>query len=103
MFLKPAIRACFLVALHGNFSALVLPKDASYTESVDVYNLNIPIAPAAVTYPSTAREVAGVVKCAARAGLKVQAKGGGHNYGNFGEKNIFSYKRCPRSMNTTDL
>lgn len=84
MKLSPVTAACFAAALKGNYSALVLPSSADYDESVTPLNLNIPIAPAAVTYPSSADEVAGVVKCAAQSGLKVQAKGGGHSYGNYG-------------------
>lgn len=79
---------CFLAALRGNFSALVLPSSPNYTSSVTVYNLNIPVKPAAIVYPSSAEEVAGIVKCAAESGYKVQAKGGGHSYANFGEKKI---------------
>lgn len=76
--------ACFAAALQGNFSALVLPSSPDYQKNVTILNLNIPVQPAAITYPSTADEVAGVVRCAAQAGYKVQAKGGGHSYGNFG-------------------
>jgi FAD/FMN-containing dehydrogenase len=43
----------------------------------------IPVETTANTYPSTADEVAGFVKCAAEAGYNVQAEGGGHSYGNF--------------------
>jgi FAD binding domain len=48
------------------------------------YNLDIPIVPAAVTYPKTAEQVADIVRYAAGAGLKVQARSGGHSYGNYG-------------------
>jgi FAD/FMN-containing dehydrogenase len=84
--------ACFVAALQGNYSALVLPHSPNYNQSVTVLNLNIPIAPAAVTYPSTAEEVAGVVRCAAKAGLKVQAKSGGHNWANFGKERFVTMK-----------
>ncbi|KAJ5745458.1 FAD linked oxidase N-terminal [Penicillium odoratum] len=51
---------------------------------VDVYNLDYPITPAAVTFPTTAEQVSAIVKCAADNGYPVQAKSGGHSYGNYG-------------------
>jgi FAD/FMN-containing dehydrogenase len=83
-----AAAACFTAALHGNQSAVILPSSPNYQSSVDPLNLNIPVHPAAITYPSTTEEVAGVVKCAAESGYKVQAKGGGHSYGNFGMEDL---------------
>ncbi|KAK3386771.1 hypothetical protein B0H63DRAFT_391881 [Podospora didyma] len=47
-------------------------------------NLAYLFTPAAVVRPRTAAEVSAVVKCAAQAGVKVQAKSGGHSYGNYG-------------------
>ncbi|KAK3295219.1 uncharacterized protein B0H64DRAFT_321750 [Chaetomium fimeti] len=51
---------------------------------VHAYNLDIPITPAAVVRPQTAAEVSGVIKCASAHGVKVQARSGGHSYGNYG-------------------
>ncbi|TLS29324.1 hypothetical protein PpBr36_02156 [Pyricularia pennisetigena] len=53
---------------------------------VKPYNLDPTTAvnPIAVVRPNTAEQVAGVVKCAAANGKKVQAKSGGHSYGNYG-------------------
>jgi hypothetical protein len=76
-------------ALHeavGNDKSLVaLPGKILY-EARDVkrYNLAIPITPAAITYPKTAAQVSAIIKCARDAGLKVQARSGGHSYGNYG-------------------
>jgi FAD/FMN-containing dehydrogenase len=50
---------------------------------VKLYNLSYPVKPAAVVYPRTAAEVAAVIKCAVDAGLKVQARSGGHSYANY--------------------
>ena len=47
------------------------------------YNLDYPIVPAAVTYPTTPEQIAAIVKYAASANLKVQARSGGHSYGNY--------------------
>lgn len=52
--------------------------------AVKAYNLNIPITPAAVTFPKSSNQVAAIVKCASDRGYKVQAKCGGHSYGNYG-------------------
>ncbi|KLU83739.1 hypothetical protein MAPG_02790 [Magnaporthiopsis poae ATCC 64411] len=53
---------------------------------VKPYNLDSAAAvnPVAVVRPRTAEQVAGVIKCAAANGKKVQAKSGGHSYGNYG-------------------
>ncbi|PVI03849.1 Glucooligosaccharide oxidase [Periconia macrospinosa] len=51
---------------------------------VKPYNLDIPVKPAAVTYPSTSDQVAAVVKCAVDNNLKVQPRSGGHSYANYG-------------------
>ncbi|CAH0052526.1 unnamed protein product [Clonostachys solani] len=51
---------------------------------VKPFNLDIPVTPAAVIRPNTAEEVAGAVKCAKQYNVAIQAKSGGHSYGNFG-------------------
>jgi FAD/FMN-containing dehydrogenase len=51
---------------------------------VEVYNLDYPVTPAAVAFPTTAEQVSAIVKCAANNGYPVQAKSGGHSYGNYG-------------------
>ena len=79
------LSTCLLAALAYNQSAVVTPSSSNYNSSVTIYNLNIPILPAAVTYPSTTEEVSGIVRCAAEGNYKVQAKGGGHSYGNYGK------------------
>jgi FAD/FMN-containing dehydrogenase len=57
-----------------------LPKDASGTP---LYNLRIPIVPAVIVSPRSARDVAIAVKVAKELNLKVQAKSGGHNFANY--------------------
>ncbi|KAF2131477.1 Glucooligosaccharide oxidase [Dothidotthia symphoricarpi CBS 119687] len=51
---------------------------------VKPYNLDIPVSPAAVTYPDSTEQVAAVVNCAVENGLKVQPRCGGHSYANYG-------------------
>ncbi|KAF4967907.1 hypothetical protein FZEAL_10466 [Fusarium zealandicum] len=48
------------------------------------YNLEFPVTPAAVIRPDDATGVSGAVKCAQKNGYKVQARSGGHSYGNYG-------------------
>ncbi|KIW00659.1 uncharacterized protein PV09_07846 [Verruconis gallopava] len=57
-----------------------------FWEITDVkpYNLDITPSPAAITYPSTNEEVASIITCARSNNAKVQARSGGHSYGNFG-------------------
>jgi FAD/FMN-containing dehydrogenase len=64
---------------------VALPNKIDYMLSdVKQYNLEIPVNPAAVTYPSVPEHVQAIVKCASTWNLKVQAKSGGHSYGNYG-------------------
>lgn len=76
---------CLWSAIGGN-SSLIAFQNNSLFEAVFVkpYNLNVPITPAAVTFPETTGQVAEIVKCAADGGYKVQARSGGHSYGNHG-------------------
>ncbi|EED18873.1 glucooligosaccharide oxidase, putative [Talaromyces stipitatus ATCC 10500] len=76
---------CLLNAV-GNDASLVAFPTAPLYESVDVnpYNLDYPVTPAAVTFPESAEQVSAIVKCAVDADVKVQAKSGGHSYGNYG-------------------
>lgn len=60
-------------------------------EDVKAYNLDIPIVPAAVTFPETAEQVSVIVKYAASVNVKVQARSGGHSYGNYGKPYHFFF------------
>jgi len=55
-----------------------------YINDVKPYNLNIKVAPLAVIFPENVAHVQSAVKCAGQHGAKVQAKSGGHSYGNYG-------------------
>ncbi len=71
-------------ALGGDKELYALPGNPLYAlNDVKLYNLSIPIKPAAVTYPKTVAQVAAIVRCAVEAGLKVQARSGGHSYANY--------------------
>jgi hypothetical protein len=75
---------CLLAAVGGNTSLVVFPSAANYSAIVAPYNLDQPAAPAAVAFPSSAVQVAGLVGCAVATGYRVQAKSGGHSSGNYG-------------------
>jgi FAD/FMN-containing dehydrogenase len=71
-------------ALGGDGDLYAFPGKPFYQiQNVKPYNLAIPVKPATVTYPKTATQVAAIIKCAVDAGLKVQARSGGHSYANY--------------------
>lgn len=63
------------------FSFLLIEENSS---AVKPYNLQIPVTPAAVVRPTSSEEVAAAVRCAVASNITVQAKSGGHSYGNYG-------------------
>ncbi|KAJ5203602.1 uncharacterized protein N7498_004481 [Penicillium cinerascens] len=75
---------CLLVSVGRNSSGVAFPGQPNYAALVSPYNLDLLTTPAAIVFPQNAAQVAAAVKCAVNAGIKVQAKSGGHNYGNFG-------------------
>ncbi|KAH8703282.1 putative glucooligosaccharide oxidase [Talaromyces proteolyticus] len=80
-----AVEQCLVSAVGGDTSLLAFPNAPLY-QAIDVmpYNLDHPVTPAAVTFPTSAEQVAAIVKCAAEADIKVQARSGGHSYANYG-------------------
>ncbi|OCL13266.1 Glucooligosaccharide oxidase [Glonium stellatum] len=80
-----AVGTCLSNAVSGNNALLAFPNKPLYQlTDVKPYNLDIPVTPAAVTYPQTADHVAAIIKCATKSNLKVQPRCGGHSYGNYG-------------------
>lgn len=78
-------RDCLLSATGNDASRVAYPGDISHAgRDLEALNLNIPVVPAAITYPNTADEISNIVRCAADYGFKVQPKSGGHSYGNYG-------------------
>jgi FAD/FMN-containing dehydrogenase len=77
------VGVCLQYSIPSSLVALPTKLDY-YLVDVTPYNLNIPVNPSAVTYPETTAHVQAIVKCAAQYNYQVQAKGGGHSYGNFG-------------------
>ena len=60
-----------------------MTSDSEYGALVKPYNLARPFKPSVVVLPQTQRNVQDAVVCASQAGLKVQAKSGGHSYASF--------------------
>lgn len=80
-----SLKSCLKYALTDS-GKVAFEGDLLYQASdVKAYNLNIPITPAAVAFPTSSQQVAAVVKCASDNGYPVQPKSGGHSYGNYGE------------------
>lgn len=61
-----------------------MTSDADYAALIEPYNTRLPFTPAVVVLPMTNQHVQDAVLCAAQAGLKVQAKSGGHSYASNG-------------------
>jgi FAD/FMN-containing dehydrogenase len=77
------VRKGLEAALEGSDIAEFPDKLLYQFEDAKPYNLNYPIIPAAVTYPKTPEQIVAIVRYAASANLKVQARSGGHSYGNY--------------------
>ncbi|KAK2757092.1 hypothetical protein FQN54_005061 [Arachnomyces sp. PD_36] len=78
-------RECLLSAVGGNGAFVSFQDEPLYDiTAVHEFNLNFPVEPAAVTYPETTEQVSAIVKCAAQFDFKVQARSGGHSFGNYG-------------------
>ncbi|KAE8373900.1 hypothetical protein BDV26DRAFT_54796 [Aspergillus bertholletiae] len=75
---------CLLASVGGNSSLVAFPQQPNYPSLVEPYNLDLLRTPAAIVFPKDTSQVAAAVKCAVDAGIKVQAKSGGHSYGNYG-------------------
>jgi len=79
------LQICLLAAVAGDASRVAFPSDPLYrVMAPQPYNLDFPVQPAAVTFPKSSLEIEGLVRCATQGGYKVQARSGGHSYGNHG-------------------
>ncbi|KAM0183970.1 hypothetical protein ACHAPF_000415 [Botrytis cinerea] len=58
-------------------------SSSSWATTISPYNLRLSYTPAVVTLPTTSQHVSDAITCAAAAGLKVQAKSGGHSYASY--------------------
>lgn len=80
------LRDCLVDAVDGAGGRAAWHTKFAF-ELLDVkrYNLRYDTDPAAITYPETSEEVGAIVKCAAAAKVPVQARSGGHSFGNYGK------------------
>ena len=79
------LHQCLSSAVSNNHHLIAFPNDPFYQlADVQRWNLAIDVIPSAVTFPETTTQVAAIIKCASEAEVKVQAKSGGHSYGNYG-------------------
>ncbi|KAJ7065278.1 hypothetical protein C8F01DRAFT_1218731 [Mycena amicta] len=79
------LQLCLNSVFAGRTSAVAYPQTFLYEPiSVKAYNTRIPVIPAAVTHPSTTADIVSILNCAAASDVKVQARSGGHSYGNYG-------------------
>ncbi|EUC61094.1 FAD-linked oxidoreductase, putative [Rhizoctonia solani AG-3 Rhs1AP] len=63
---------------------VVLPDSLAYNEAAsDTFNQRLLYKPAAIVYPSTAKDVQRYVRCAAASGVAVAARSGGHSYASY--------------------
>jgi len=75
------LEACLSNVCKGRINCVGFPSDPLYQIAwVKPYNLATGVTPVAVVRPTTAQDVAAVVKCATQNKVKVQAKSGGHSY-----------------------
>jgi FAD/FMN-containing dehydrogenase len=77
---KAAIDACL--------EAAKVPVDAPGSDDWETdsnpFNLRLPYTPAAIAVPTTLEQIQAAVSCAAKVGVKVNPKSGGHSYASFG-------------------
>ncbi|KAJ7272726.1 hypothetical protein B0H12DRAFT_1228723 [Mycena haematopus] len=79
------LQLCLNQVFASNTGGVSYPQDLLY-QFLDVkpYNTAISVTPAAVTRPTAVEDIAAIVQCAAASSVKVQARSGGHSYGNYG-------------------
>ncbi|EUC40538.1 Glucooligosaccharide oxidase [Bipolaris oryzae ATCC 44560] len=73
------LQAC----LTSKHVATSLNSSSDWASLIDPYNLRLQYTPSAVTLPNSPQQVSDSVLCAVLAGVKVQARSGGHSYGSF--------------------
>ncbi|KAF4302935.1 Oxygen oxidoreductase covalent FAD-binding site [Botryosphaeria dothidea] len=79
----PDLKSCLTTAVGGDGNVAFSDDLLYQITDVKPYNLDIPVTPTAITYPNSSDQVAGIVACAAQYDHKVQARSGGHSYGNY--------------------
>lgn len=60
------------------------PGSDDYKLDMSPFNLRLNYTPVAIAVPTTVQHIQNAVACAAKLGVKANAKGGGHSYASFG-------------------
>ncbi|GAB1313305.1 Glucooligosaccharide oxidase [Madurella fahalii] len=60
------------------------PGSADWEVDANPFNQRLPYTPVAIAVPTTVEHIQAAVSCAAKAGVKVNPKSGGHSYASFG-------------------
>ena len=75
-------------AIDDCLSAAKVPVDTQgstgWRQDVAPFNVRLPYTPAAIVVASKVEDISAAVSCAAKVGIKVSPKGGGHSYASFG-------------------
>jgi FAD/FMN-containing dehydrogenase len=75
-------------AIDDCLSSAGVPTDArgstAWNQDIAPFNQRVPYTPVAIVVPSTVSHVQAAVSCAAKVGVKVNPKSGGHSYASFG-------------------
>lgn len=75
-------------AIGDCLNAAKVPVDAQgssdWNADVSPFNQRLPYTPVAIAAPTTVAHIQAAVSCAAKVGVKVNAKSGGHSYASFG-------------------
>ncbi|KAL6884855.1 Glucooligosaccharide oxidase [Trichoderma longibrachiatum] len=79
------IESCIQSVCNGRVECYHVPTSNLDTAWTKLYNLDLPRYPDIIVRPNNTTEVAGAVKCAYDNGYTVQARSGGHSYGNFAQ------------------
>ncbi|KAI9789690.1 MAG: hypothetical protein M1816_005865 [Peltula sp. TS41687] len=77
-------RAVTLADCLGNKKVPVrFTSSPDFADRAEPFNLRLSYTPAVIVLPTTPQHVSDAVRCASDAGVKVQARGGGHSYASF--------------------
>ncbi|KAK4128995.1 Glucooligosaccharide oxidase [Parathielavia appendiculata] len=83
-----ALRVTKRAAIDDCLSAAQVPVDApsstDWVADVRAFNQRLQYTPAAIAVPTTVEHIRAAVSCAAKVGVKVNPKSGGHSYASFG-------------------
>ncbi|KIW05866.1 uncharacterized protein PV09_03067 [Verruconis gallopava] len=81
---RHSLRYDLLRAVGGERKCIAFPEQSSYRTSTVGCNLEISVKPAAIAFPRKVQHIQDLVTTSAKHGLNVQARSGGHSYGNYG-------------------